>query len=1265
MKLPHSRRADEEARSAWRPRLAGLWTLAFRRRQHREIATVLGDLDATERHITEPYTKAVEQLGSDEAPVRFRGLYALERFAQDNPAHRQTIVDVICAYLRMPFSPTAPASRPGPEAAGGQKEPGAEGEAGTDGIGGTWQQEKHVRLSAQRILAEHLRDDRAKDQRSTDPPSSRFWNNIRLDLTSATLIDFNLVNGVMADANFRRAAFSGDALFGGAAFGGDALFGGAAFGRDASFGGAAFGGAARFGGAAFSGDARFGEATFGGDAWFDMATFRRGASFDEAAFTGVAWFGGVSSSSGADALHFEKVRILSPGASHVWPTGWRLADGDGDGDGYTVVRTNDDGGSLSLRVPDSRHGLDIGNASTLPEESGSQRANPTRPGAAPPAALNVSRSRLGSVVAIVGAGLLMVGVGDALGRAGHQSPVVPLFLAGLTFIFAPCAWRLTGTAATRNERVWVSVILGLGLLASYVFRSPLIFDNFDELAHSATLTRLLDSRALFQDNPILPVSPYYPGIELVTIATRWLTGLPLLLDQMVVLVLARIVTVLCIFLIVERACHSARAGGIGVLVYAANPEFYSLGAQYGYQTLALAFAVAVVYLLFVSVDAAQPKRGRLFALALISIAGMVVSHHVTAWLTVGFLVVWAAGLRFIDPPGRPATAATAGQILAPEDLARSQAGMASRDEQFARRKARRKEQSRIVGLAALVGVVLAGVWTAFLGHVLTGYIDPLVQAGTRSAAEILSQLHGNRKLFQNSAGGGTPYWEEALILASAVFFCLIILISLYAVVWKKSVRGGKLRYLPAAIAAAYPLAMLTNLSSDAKDIGSRTTTFIFFGVAVVVGGWLAGRLMTQRRIIERMATIGVLVICYIGSTLYGGGPLPLLVNGPYIVGAHERSLGSPSLALANWVSTHLPAGSRVAVDRDNAGLLNAFGQVEPVSTLNGSDSPAPLFFDQQLTPSDIALIRQDDIRYIVTDTRLTEGLPLFGAYITPGETGRPTRLTAAELEKFNSIPGVYRIYDNGAIQVYDLSRLLGERPLVAPTHSVPSIRATGTDVAALVLAILVAAVWLLRLRRRARLVPIDAHTVVCWMVAALAIGLFGPFAILLIHLPPGPIAILFLLALLALGLRPAGWRTDPGTEVTSSGPVPESPGQPPGRTHRARSPQFVRGCVGLALFAVGASFAVAAAQKEWVPPPELSIAVGQGQTERPVASVDLGTAAPVSAHLAVVTGGRVLWSAPLSSNSATQNVVLPADVLRPGSHVVLIAGGRTIRSVYG
>ncbi|WP_218041492.1 hypothetical protein [Acrocarpospora macrocephala] len=82
--------------------------------------------DATERRVTDLYTKAAEQLGDDKAAVRLAGLYALERLAQDNPARRQTIVNVICAYLRMPYTPPYPPHDPGaPHAPGpvGRREP--------------------------------------------------------------------------------------------------------------------------------------------------------------------------------------------------------------------------------------------------------------------------------------------------------------------------------------------------------------------------------------------------------------------------------------------------------------------------------------------------------------------------------------------------------------------------------------------------------------------------------------------------------------------------------------------------------------------------------------------------------------------------------------------------------------------------------------------------------------------------------------------------------------------------------------------------------------------------------------------------------------------------------------------------------------------------------------------------------------------------------------------------------------------------------------
>lgn len=77
--------------------------LATRRQWHHEMATIDSTLDASGRRVTELYARAADQLGSDKAPVRLAGLYALERLGQGSPNHRQTIVEVLCAYLRMPY----------------------------------------------------------------------------------------------------------------------------------------------------------------------------------------------------------------------------------------------------------------------------------------------------------------------------------------------------------------------------------------------------------------------------------------------------------------------------------------------------------------------------------------------------------------------------------------------------------------------------------------------------------------------------------------------------------------------------------------------------------------------------------------------------------------------------------------------------------------------------------------------------------------------------------------------------------------------------------------------------------------------------------------------------------------------------------------------------------------------------------------------------------------------------------------------------------
>ena len=284
--------------------------LAVRRQWHQEVTDADTTHDATERRVTELYTKAAEQLGSDKAPVRLAGLYAMERLAQDNPGQRQTIVNVLCAYLRMPYTPP-PATPPRPVPAPIRpSRPHRMTPASRPTNSDQHRQavlEREVRLAAQRILATHLRpgDD-------PDNPVDTFWRSIDIDLTNATLIDFTFSNCTTHTGRFDEATFTGNATFREATFTRGATFRKATFTRDATFDQATFTRGATFREATFTRGAWFHGATFTGGTTFDEATFTGGATFDEATFTGGAAFRRATFTRGAtfdDATFTGKARF--------------------------------------------------------------------------------------------------------------------------------------------------------------------------------------------------------------------------------------------------------------------------------------------------------------------------------------------------------------------------------------------------------------------------------------------------------------------------------------------------------------------------------------------------------------------------------------------------------------------------------------------------------------------------------------------------------------------------------------------------------------------------------------------------------------------------------------------------------------------------------------------------------------------------------------------------------------------------------------------
>ncbi|MEU5977687.1 pentapeptide repeat-containing protein [Streptomyces sp. NPDC047315] len=255
--------------------------------------------EATRLH-TERFSQAVEQLGSDSPAVRLGGVHALAGLADDAPTQdlRQTCIDVLCAYLRLP-SPAKPGDLPD-----GTSPTDERREAHQDKTD-RYHALREVRHTIFRMIGDHYRVPKG---------GHRSWQGCDLDLTGVTIdssLNFSRATFSGSIVSFSRATFSGGIVyFGGATFGdGVVSFGGATFsGGEVSFGKATFaGGEVSFGGATFSG----GEVSFGGATFSGGIVYFGGATFDG----GTVYFGGASFS--GSTMYFNDATLSSGAVGFV------------------------------------------------------------------------------------------------------------------------------------------------------------------------------------------------------------------------------------------------------------------------------------------------------------------------------------------------------------------------------------------------------------------------------------------------------------------------------------------------------------------------------------------------------------------------------------------------------------------------------------------------------------------------------------------------------------------------------------------------------------------------------------------------------------------------------------------------------------------------------------------------------------------------------------------------------------------------------------
>jgi hypothetical protein len=192
-----------------------------------------------ERAANERFAKAVELLGHDADQVRVGGLHALAGLARDRPDRTQTVLDVLCSYLRRPFTHPSYQLRPAdPDLA----EIVPDGSWPADRIT-TADQERQVRLTAHRLIADLLPE-------TSEAEPARY----DLDLTEASLEFLDLAGREIGQLTARGARFHGISRLSGIRVHGPALFTRAAFLGRVELAGARFEGGLSLRNAKFGGE---------------------------------------------------------------------------------------------------------------------------------------------------------------------------------------------------------------------------------------------------------------------------------------------------------------------------------------------------------------------------------------------------------------------------------------------------------------------------------------------------------------------------------------------------------------------------------------------------------------------------------------------------------------------------------------------------------------------------------------------------------------------------------------------------------------------------------------------------------------------------------------------------------------------------------------------------------------------------------------------------------------------------------------------------
>lgn len=561
--------------------------------------------------------------------------------------------------------------------------------------------------------------------------------------------------------------------------------------------------------------------------------------------------------------------------------------------------------------------------------------------------------------------MLVVSLAYAAGRDGHSwAPTA--YWAGHLLTFIPLAAYVL---SRRTPSKWAAVV-GIGLFQSLTkwMYSPLMFKFSDELQHRQTAIDILRYHSLFHPNAALLVSPRFPGLEEITTSLMSITGLNLFAAGQIVAGVAHVGVALGIFVLLRNVTRDERVAAVAALVFAISPQNPFFNGMWAYETPALLFmAVALI---------GATRRGSIpgFITAVICLAALTVTHHVTAAVTALTLLALGAGVALQTRAWRRGL--------------------------------------RLLVLGA-VAVAMTTAWLVFVAPATYRYLSGPVTdviSGFLNAGSVSGRV-------PLAGPPASPVTTAATALGIGAMAILVVAGAL--VVWRRT-QDALTRTFVVLGLGFFGLLGIRLLAADGAELFGRLLTFEYLFTCVAAALALTHPWRWERRALPALGVVAMALV-FVGNAT-SGWPAPYeFVPGKFKVDAFESGVDPANVAAARWVAANVPRNAQVACDFMMCSLVGGYGPQPTNSDL------AALFYASSFGQPTRRLLSERGIEYVIVDRRIYSQRPAGHPYFNQETVGQQARspIPRGALEKFSRNPRIDRVFDGGPVIVYDVRGLKG------------------------------------------------------------------------------------------------------------------------------------------------------------------------------------------------------------------------------------------------